>query len=65
MISRRLSPVAVRLAANARLRGPQRVRTWAITHSAWLARTMILLGLPLDWELRPGSTAHADVRALA
>lgn len=28
---------AVRLAANARVRGPQRVRTWAITHSALLA----------------------------
>ena len=59
MICRRLSPVAVRLAANARVRGPQGVRMWAITHSALLARTMILLGLPPDWELRPGSTAHS------
>jgi 1,2-phenylacetyl-CoA epoxidase PaaB subunit len=37
MISRRLLPVAVRLAANARVRGPETVRMWAITDSALLA----------------------------
>ena len=37
MISRRLLPVVVRLATNARVRGSEMVRTWAMTHSALLA----------------------------
>jgi hypothetical protein len=59
MISRRLLPVAVRLAAKARARGPEMVRTWAMTRSALLAARPAAAVEPVPAGLARGCLSRA------
>jgi len=67
MISRRLLPVAVRLATKARVRGSEMVRTWAMTHSALLAARspprLSLCRLVLPEDASTGLAPHKAARA--